>query len=522
MKKIIILTLAAVLAAALQTDACTGITLRVPDRGTVVARTIEWGGSDLNSRYVVVPRGYRQHSMLPDQKKGMLMPSRYGYVGLAVEMEQFVAEGINEAGLSAGLFYFPDYGRYEEYDPALASSSVADLQLVAWMLGGYATVDEVMRALRGIHVVEYTQDALREVGAHVVSLARAEDLPGHGEAVLARVPEVEPGEGEVRLKIAYVGICGSDLHEYLAGPVFIPVEAPHPLTGLKDQCILGHEFSGEIVRLGNGVTGFAVGQAVAADACQHCGTCYYCRHGLYNICENLAFTGLMNNGAFAEYVNVPANLLYALPAGFPSEAGALIEPLAVGMHAVKKAGSLLGQNVVVVGAGTIGLSTIMCARAAGAAQVIALEMSSARKAKALEVGASQVLDPSRCDALGEIRALTGGLGADVSFECIGNKHTAKLAIDAIRKAGKCVLVGIFEEPSEFNFFELVSTEKQLLGALAYNGEFADVIAFIADGRLDIAPLVTGRIGLEEIVERGFEELVNNKEHNVKIIVSPGG
>lgn len=162
------------------------------------------------------------------------------------------------------------------------------------------------------------------------------------------------------------------------------------------------------------------------------------------------------------------------------------------------------------------------ARAAGAAQVIALEMSSARKAKALEVGASQVLDPSRCDALGEIRALTGGLGADVSFECIGNKHTAKLAIDAIRKAGKCVLVGIFEEPSEFNFFELVSTEKQLLGALAYNGEFADVIAFIADGRLDIAPLVTGRIGLEEIVERGFEELVNNKEHNVKIIVSPGG
>ncbi len=219
----------------------------------------------------------------------------------------------------------------------------------------------------------------------------------------------EPPPGWVQIRVHWCGICGSDLHEYLAGPVFIPVEAPHPLTGLKDQCILGHEFSGEIVRLGNGVTGFAVGQAVAADACQHCGTCYYCRHGLYNICENLAFTGLMNNGAFAEYVNVPANLLYALPAGFPSEAGALIEPLAVGMHAVKKAGSLLGQNVVVVGAGTIGLSTIMCARAAGAAQVIALEMSSARKAKALEVGASQVLDPSRCDALGEIRASPAGL-----------------------------------------------------------------------------------------------------------------
>ena len=152
--KFTLLTIAALLAAALRADACTGITLRVQDKGTVVARTIEWGGSDLNSRYVVVPRGYRQHSMLPDSTaKGMAMPSRYGYVGLSVEMEQFVAEGINEAGLSAGLFYFPNYGRYEEYDPALASSSVADLQLVAWMLGGYATVDEVMRALRGIHVV---------------------------------------------------------------------------------------------------------------------------------------------------------------------------------------------------------------------------------------------------------------------------------------------------------------------------------------------------------------------------------
>ncbi|MBU3055207.1 MAG: 2,3-butanediol dehydrogenase [Pseudomonas indica] len=332
----------------------------------------------------------------------------------------------------------------------------------------------------------------------------------------------DPPPGWVQIRVHWCGICGSDLHEYLAGPVFIPVEAPHPLTGIKGQCILGHEFCGEIARLGDGVQGFAVGERVAADACQHCGTCYYCTHGLYNLCENLAFTGLMNNGAFAEWVNVPANLLYTLPADFPSEAGALIEPLAVGMHAVKKAGSLLGRNVVVVGAGTIGLCTIMCAKAAGAAQVIALEMSSARKAKAKEVGASHVLDPNECDVLAEIRALTGGLGADVSFECIGNKRTAKLAIDTIRKAGTCVLVGIFEEPSEFNFFELVATEKQVIGALAYNGEFADVIAFIADGRLDIAPLVTGRIGLEQIVSQGFEELVHNKEHNVKIIVSPTG
>lgn len=333
------------------------------------------------------------------------------------------------------------------------------------------------------------------------------------------VPE-RPPAGWVKIRVHWCGICGSDLHEYVAGPVFIPVDAPHPLTGLKGQCILGHEFSGEIAELGDGVTGFAIGDRVTADACQHCGTCWYCTHGLYNICENLAFTGLMNNGAFAEYVNVPAELLYRLPDGFPTEAGALIEPLAVGLHAVKKAGSIVGQTVVVVGAGTIGLCTIMCAKAAGAGRVIALEMSDARKAKALEVGASVVIDPKTSDAIAEVKALTGGYGADVSFECIGHTTTAKLAIDVIRKAGKSVMVGIFEEPAPFNFFDIVSTEKEVIGSLAYNGEFADVIRFIADGRIDVQPLITGRIVLGDIVARGFEELVHHKDRNVKIIVQP--
>jgi len=179
-----------------------------------------------------------------------------------------------------------------------------------------------------------SQRSMRAAVWHGRNDIRVEDVP---------LP-VSPPAGWVQIRVQWCGICGSDLHEYVAGPVFIPVDAPHPLTGIKGQCILGHEFCGEIVELGAGVQGFSVGEPVAADACQHCGTCYYCTHGLYNICENLAFTGLMNNGAFAELVNVPANLLYKLPANFPAEAGALIEPLAVGMHAVKKAGSLLGQK----------------------------------------------------------------------------------------------------------------------------------------------------------------------------------
>lgn len=154
-KQWISLLAAGLLCTALPTLACTGITLKSTDGHTVVARTIEWGGSDLNSLYVIVPRGYRQQSLLPGgQTDGMTFTARYGYVGLSVEQESFVAEGLNEAGLSAGLFYFPAYGQYEAYDPAQKASTVADLQLVAWLLGECATVDEVKAAVTRVHVVQ--------------------------------------------------------------------------------------------------------------------------------------------------------------------------------------------------------------------------------------------------------------------------------------------------------------------------------------------------------------------------------
>ena len=136
-------------------DACTGITLKSQDGQTIVARTIEWGGSDLQSQYVIVPRGYRQQSFLPGgATDGMSFTARHGYVGLSVEQEQFVAEGLNEVGLSAGLFYFPAYGQYEAYDPAEKATTLADLQLVAYVLGECATVDEVKAAVQRIHIVQ--------------------------------------------------------------------------------------------------------------------------------------------------------------------------------------------------------------------------------------------------------------------------------------------------------------------------------------------------------------------------------
>jgi len=330
-----------------------------------------------------------------------------------------------------------------------------------------------------------------------------------------------PAPGWVQIKVDWCGICGSDLHEYLAGPIFIPADAPHPLTGKQGSVILGHEFSGTVTAVGEGVSNVKVGDMVAPDACQHCGECQPCREGRYNVCEKLAFTGLHNDGAFAPYVNVPAELCFILPKGVSPEAGAVMEPLATGFKAVRMAGSILGLNVVVLGAGTIGLGTIMAARAAGAGQIIVLEMSKARTAKAKECGADVIINPKECDPVAKVRELTGGSGADVSFECIGNKFTGPLAIDVLRNTGTAIIVGIFEEPSSFNFFSLSGTDKRVIGTLAYTIEdFKGLAALMAKGSIKAENLITGRIELKDIVDRGFLELINNKDENIKILVQP--
>lgn len=334
------------------------------------------------------------------------------------------------------------------------------------------------------------------------------------------VPEPpSPKEGYVKVKVQWCGICGSDLHEYLAGPIFIPVDKPHALTGDTAPVILGHEFSGDVVEVGPGVTNVKVGDRVAPDACQVCWECPRCRENKYSLCEKLAFTGLMTDGAFAEYVNVPAYTIYKIPDNMSYELAALIEPLAVSMHAIRRAPLIQGDTAVVMGGGTIGLGTVMAAKAAGASKVYCVEVAKARKEYALKAGADAVLDPTEVDVVAKVKELTNG-GADVVFECIGSDKTAPIAIELARSAGKIVIVGIFEKASQLNFNALSFTEREVIGSLAYYGDFGPAIQLVSDGRINPEPLITGKISINDIVEKGFEELVNHKEENVKIIVKP--
>jgi len=329
-----------------------------------------------------------------------------------------------------------------------------------------------------------------------------------------------PATGEVKIKVKWCGICGSDLHEYLAGPIFIPAELPHPLTGKKAPVILGHEFSGEVAEIGEGVTGIEVGDRVTASASRSCGECFWCKRGETIICEKNAGTGLMADGAFAEYVNIPAYDIYKLPPEVSFEEAALTEPLAVGVHAMRKGRIQPGDNVLIVGAGTIGLATLQAARASGARMIIVAEIAEARKEYAKKLGASMVLDPTEVDVPMEVDEATNGVGADLGFECVGDPKTAALVLNSVRRGGKMVVVGIFEKAFELNLNSCVFFEKEIIGALGYNDEFATVLSFLVDGRLQATPMITGKIKLDDILEKGFKELIENKDNNIKILVSP--
>lgn len=338
-----------------------------------------------------------------------------------------------------------------------------------------------------------------------------------------RVEEVAeppaPPPGQVKIKVSWCGICGTDLHEYTAGPVMIG-EKPHPLTGRHAPITLGHELSGTVVEVGAEVENVAVGDRVAADAAWRCGVCFWCRRGEYNVCQRGGSLGLHSDGGFAPYLNAPAYMLHVLPPNIPDEVGALIEPLAVGVHAIRRAGLQLGDSVAIVGAGPVGQAVLQAARAAGAGQIFVVETMAARQQLALDLGATEVLDPRAIDAGREIFKRTGRVGADIAIECIGNPKTAGEAIGMARRGGKVVIAGVFEEPAAIDLNRLVIYERTLIGTLGYAGEFPTVIVLLADGRLRGEPLISHRIGIDQIVAEGFESILADRSNKLKVIVRP--
>jgi (R,R)-butanediol dehydrogenase / meso-butanediol dehydrogenase / diacetyl reductase len=334
------------------------------------------------------------------------------------------------------------------------------------------------------------------------------------------VPEPKAEAGQVKIKVAYAGICGSDLHEYLAGPIFVPVKEPHPLSKDKAPIIMGHEYAGEVVEVGEGVGRIQVGDRVCVEPIYSCGECPSCRKGHYNVCEKLGFVGLSGGyGGFAEYSVVPAHMVHKIPDHMSWEQAALVEPTAVAVHAVRQSGLQIGDTVAVFGAGPIGLLVIQAARAAGASNIIAVEVSPERQELARKVGADLVIHPLEQETVAEIFAYTEGLGADVSFEVAGVEATLNMAVAATRPEGNIVNVSIWEKPASLPVNHLVLTERKMTSIIAYHNIFPQVIRLIANGQINALDLVTSYIRLDEIVPKGFEALTTQKSQ-IKILVQP--
>ncbi|WNS76069.1 2,3-butanediol dehydrogenase [Bacillus sp. DTU_2020_1000418_1_SI_GHA_SEK_038] len=333
---------------------------------------------------------------------------------------------------------------------------------------------------------------------------------------LDNIDEPAAKKGEVKIKVEWCGICGSDLHEYTAGPIFIPAETPHPLTGDKAPIVMGHEFSGQVVEVGEGVTKVQVGDRVAVEPIYSCGKCEACKQGKYNLCSKMGFYGLAGGGGgFSEFASIPEHMIHKLPENVSYEQGALVEPSAVALHAVKQSKVQVGDKVAVFGTGPIGLLVIEALKAAGAAEIYAVELSEQRRQKAEELGAIGI-DPNNGDVVEQIHQFTNG-GVHVSFEVTGVPVVLTQAINSTKFNGETMIVSIFEKEASIHPQNIVLKERTVTGIIGYRDVFPAVISLMAQGYFPADKLVTKRITLDEVIDEGFEGLLKERNH-IKILV----
>jgi len=337
-----------------------------------------------------------------------------------------------------------------------------------------------------------------------------------------RIEEVDepggPGEREVVVRIASCGICGTDLHEYVAGPIVTPVE-PHPLTGAQNPQILGHEFSGDVVATGAAVTSVREGDRVAIMPLAYCGRCAYCRRGLQHLCATMGCVGLSHAwGGMAQLATVAEYQVVRLPDEVTYQQGALIEPAAVAAYGVERAGVGPGDRVLVTGAGPIGALAALCAHSAGASTVYVSEPNPARRARAEALGVATVLDPTVLDVPGLLHEDTDGLGVDVAIECSGNNRGFAAAVGSLRKRGTLAQTGLFVGEATVEPMLWSLNDLTIVGTWCYwVYEFDRVAAQIAAGSLPVERVITSKVTLDDSPD-AFERLASGAADEIKILV----
>ena len=329
---------------------------------------------------------------------------------------------------------------------------------------------------------------------------------------IADFPQPQPGPGEVLIRVAACGICGSDVHGYdgTSGRRIPPI-------------VMGHEAAGLVAAVGTGVSRFKAGDRVTFDSTVYCGECVFCRRSEVNLCERREVIGVScgeyrRHGAFAEYLAVPERILYSLPESMSFPEAAMLEAVSVALHAVRVTGDIKGQTALVIGAGMIGLLTMQAARAAGAGRVIIADIDTTRLNLARSLGADEALNLSGADLTKEILNQTGGFGADVVLEAVGRNETIATAIDSVRKGGTVTLIGNITPKVELPLQKVVSRQIRLQGTAASAGEYPEAIELIASGKIQVKPLITAVAPLEE-GPQWFRRLYAHEPNLMKVVLT---
>lgn len=321
----------------------------------------------------------------------------------------------------------------------------------------------------------------------------------------------EPAVNEVLVKLEYVGICGSDVHFFEHGRIGDYV--------VEGDYILGHECAGVVVKTGPGVSKLKVGDKVALEPGIVCGQCKYCKSGKYNLCPDVVFLATPPyHGCLKDYITYPENMTFKLPDNISTKEGALIEPLAVGMHAASQGNVRIGDSVVILGAGCIGLVTLLACKASGATNVIVTDVLSKRLEYAKKLGANAVINSKEEDIMTKVKNLTGGVGADVVIETAGSEITIAQTADLVCRGGRIVLVGLApKEIIPYNFMSIMCKEAEIKSVFRYRNMFPICINAVADGKINISDIVTHEFEFEKS-EDAFNFVIDNKTDVVKAVI----
>ncbi len=338
-----------------------------------------------------------------------------------------------------------------------------------------------------------------------------------------QVPEPDGlGPHELLVSPRLCGICGTDLHEYVAGPIVTPTE-PHPLTGAQNPQILGHEFSADVLEVGSDVVSARPGDRVAIMPLAYCGQCYFCVRGLNHLCTRMGCVGLSWDwGGLGERAVVLDYQVAVLPDELSYQQGALIEPAAVAEYGVQRGGVRPGDTVLVTGGGPIGALAVLAAQAAGAGAVYLSEPNEVRARGAQGLGATEVFDPARTSVPEELKSRTGGIGVDVAIECTGNARALDDCVMSTRRAGTVVQTGLHVGPAEVRPMVWSENDLTIAGTWCYRVyDWQRIAALIQSGAFPVERVISSQIALDQTVPDGFDVLVDPEGHAIKVLVEVG-